>query len=240
MSAQKSKAIVLGFTKLSESKLILKCFTRNKGIISFLIRSVHTKNAIVKPSMLRPLSTLEIDFLYQQNKNLQYVKEVRNTPVFVQLHTDIHKLSIAQFWAELLTKVIKSEHVADEELFDEVFNYIQHLETANNRQAANLSVHFWARLIVAMGYAPILSNESMQSVILDMIDVNPFLDSQSTRMLDLLLHFYQHPIHLLDQILCNKSERVAIIDFLIKYFEKQSGDQLNLKTLDVLVTIFAE
>ena len=75
----KTNAIVIKTINYSENSIILKCFTDQYGLQSYLINGVKNQKGAIKPSHLLVLNLLELEVYHQLNKNLQRIKELKNS-----------------------------------------------------------------------------------------------------------------------------------------------------------------
>jgi DNA repair protein RecO (recombination protein O) len=121
----KTRAIVIKTINYSENSVILKCFTEEFGLQSYLINGVKNKKGAIKPSHLLPLNLLDLDVYHQLNKNLQRIKELKCQPIIKNMHYSLLKSSIGIFIGEVLNKTIQAENQADKNLFEFLFTFIQ-------------------------------------------------------------------------------------------------------------------
>ncbi|MGC6437830.1 MAG: DNA repair protein RecO [Flavobacteriaceae bacterium] len=105
-----SKAIVISKLRYKDNDLIIKCYTENQGVVSFMAKGVlSSKKGKLKPAYFQPLTLLNIQFDYKPNKGLQFFKTVRNDYHFQTLHSAILKSTVVLFLAEILNMVLKEE-----------------------------------------------------------------------------------------------------------------------------------
>ncbi|MDQ3072124.1 MAG: DNA repair protein RecO [Bacteroidota bacterium] len=123
----KTSGIVLRNTKYAESSVISKIYTRQFGIQTYIINSVRSPKAAIKPSLLMPLSLLEMVVYHNTTKDIQRIKEAKNNPVLHRLHFDVVRSAIALYTAELIYKSVKEEE-ANEELYTFLEHFIQRLD----------------------------------------------------------------------------------------------------------------
>jgi DNA repair protein RecO (recombination protein O) len=123
----KTRAIVFKNTNYGESSLISRMYTRNFGIRTYMLQSIKKGKSAIKPSMVMPLSLVEMDVYEKNNANINRVKELKNTPLLLNIHSDIVKKSIGMFMVEILNQSIIEEH-CEEELFDFIEQRILELE----------------------------------------------------------------------------------------------------------------
>ena len=155
----KIRAIVILTIPYSENSVVLKCYTDQYGLQSYLINGVRSKKGSIKPSQLMALSLLELDTYHQQNKNLQRIKELKCNPQLHHLHFDLFKSSIAIFISELLSKSLKEENQVDTQLFDFLFNTIQFIDLMEEG-LANIPCFFMVHLSKYLGFFPEVSSDT--------------------------------------------------------------------------------
>ncbi len=113
----KTKGIVLKNTNYRESSIISKMYTREFGLRTYILQSIKKGKSIIKPSMVQPLSIVEMDVYEKPNAGINRLKELKNTPLLLNLQDDIVKKSVAMFYIEVLNKCVMEEHY-ETELFD--------------------------------------------------------------------------------------------------------------------------
>ncbi|NQX86513.1 MAG: DNA repair protein RecO [Flavobacteriaceae bacterium] len=105
-----TKAIVLSKLKYKDHDLIVKCYTQQLGIQSFLIKNVlKSKKGKFNIAYFQVLSLLDLNYDYRSNASLQYLKELKLNYNYSTLHTNINKTSIALFLSEVLSRILKEE-----------------------------------------------------------------------------------------------------------------------------------
>ena len=106
----KTNAIVLSKIKYRDNDLIVKCYTKNRGVVSYLLRGV-LKNGkqSSKVAYYQLLSQLQIDENYKPNQSLQFISEVKLNIVYHSLHTNVLKSAITMFLSEVLSSALKEE-----------------------------------------------------------------------------------------------------------------------------------
>jgi DNA repair protein RecO (recombination protein O) len=118
-----------------------------------MINGVKGKKGAIKPSHLLPLSLLELEIYFQQNKNLHRIKELKCTPVLNRVHFEMSKSTVALFMAELLGKCLREESEKDEQLFEFVFHSIQILDLTEDN-LSNFPLYFLVHLSKYLGFFP--------------------------------------------------------------------------------------
>ena len=147
-----TRGIVLHALNYSETSLIIKIYTENFGLQSFLIRSARSKKSKIKAGIFQPLTLLEFIADYKNKSKLHTVKEITNCFQFNNISLDIRKSSVAIFIAEVLNKAICEEE-QNESLFDFLFNTIQILDKKEER-ISDFHLYFLLDLTKFLGFFP--------------------------------------------------------------------------------------
>lgn len=244
MSLIKTDAIVLRTIPFSETSVVLCCLTRSHGVTTFMVNGVRSKNAKVKPSLLQPLSLLEIEGYFQQNKNMQRIKELKASPQLLTLHFDIVKSSIAIFIAEILNKVIKDENQVDDSMFNFVHSCIQLLDLTEDKPTV-FPLYFMVQLTRYLGIMP-KGNYSTTNNGFDLMDAtfepydvkNPKqLPPQISSFLSDLLHVSAASSM---KLKLSYNSRISLLDFMIQYFSLHLQSNFELKSYLVLYEVLSE
>ncbi|MGB1362946.1 MAG: DNA repair protein RecO, partial [Flavobacteriaceae bacterium] len=102
-------AIVISTLKYGDSSLIARCYCKELGLKSFMLKGIlSSKKGQLKKSLFQPLSIIN---LITQVKNdnregLHFIKEARVRFPLIEIPSDIKKNTVALFLSEVLTRVI--------------------------------------------------------------------------------------------------------------------------------------
>ena len=107
---KKNKVIVISKIRYKDHDLIVKCFTKERGLMAYHLPGVM-KNSKGKSKSVyyQLLSQLDIEEKYRSNQSLHYIKEVKLSSTYQTLHTNVYKSAIVMFLSEVLTSVLKEE-----------------------------------------------------------------------------------------------------------------------------------
>lgn len=150
-----TKAIVLSKIRFKDNDLIVKCYTESKGVLSFMVKNtLSSKKGKLKSAYFQPLSMLQIELDYKDNRDLQYFKNIGLLHAFQSLHTVIIKSTVAMFLAELLNMTLREEE-ANPSLFSYIettllwFDTIEHCSTFHHKFLLGLTKY--------IGFSPDIS-----------------------------------------------------------------------------------
>lgn len=235
----KNNSIVLSKLKYRDYDLIVKCYSQQRGIVSYLLRGVlKSKKQQTKTVYFQPLSQLQIEEKYKPNQSLHSIKEVKLNYIYKSLHTNIYKSAIVLFLSEILTNVLKEEE-KNEDLFDYIETALQYLD--NEEQYANFHLLFLLKLTRYLGFQPENLNTdypyfNLESGIFEALSKGVY--SISGENLILLKRLLGINFDDLSSIKINAKQRQEFLNMLLCYFELHLGGFKKPKSLQVLNEVF--
>ena len=235
----KNNSIVLSKLKYREYDLIVKCYTEQRGVVSYLLKGVlKSKKGLSKTVYYQALSQLQIEESYKPNQTLHFIKEVKFNYIYKTLHTNIYKSSIVLFLAEILSNVLKEEE-KNEGLFEFIITALQYLD--NEDQFSNFHILFLLKLTRYLGFQPEnLDNDylyfNLESGIFEAN--NNGIYSISGANLTLLKQLLGTNFEALKTIKINATQRQEFLNMLLYYFELHLGSFKKPKSLQVLNEVF--
>ena len=95
MAIISTKAIVISTIKYSDTSLIVRLYTKEVGLVSYLLKGIlKSKKGKLRTAYFQPLTQLSIISSHQEKRNLQLLKEAQVIHVYESIHTSIVKQSI--------------------------------------------------------------------------------------------------------------------------------------------------
>lgn len=148
----KTRGIVLHSIKYSESSLIVKAYTEEFGLQSYLLKGIRNQKSKTGPALFQPLTLLEMVVYHKEKSSLHPVKEVRLAVPTHSISSDIRKSCISLFLAELIYRTIREEET-NTSLFDFLWTgFIQLDETVEDVSSFHLL--FSVKLCRFLGFQP--------------------------------------------------------------------------------------
>lgn len=236
---QQTKGIVLHTVKYSETSVIAKIYTEVFGLLSFIVKGVRSSKSKNKASLMQPLTILDMEISYRENKGLQFIKEFRRSYTYTSLPFDTLKSAIALFVLEVASKSIR-EH----ETNDEMFIFLEEALISLDKEAQlNPDFHLLFMLQFAryLGFMP-HDNYSMLNNRFEMLEgvfiqsdslTSTLLDKQESALLHRLM---QSPLFLPVSPKITRSERKQALNNLIRYYQLHI-ENFNLRSPEVLEEI---
>jgi len=235
----KTQAIVLHSFKYSENSLITCIYTREYGRLSCLIQGVHSKKSKFKSALFQPLTIVDIELQYMQNKDLQSLKDIAIVQPLHSLHSNPYKNAIVLFLGEILYRTLhEGEH--GEQLFNYLSHSIELLDTMTEG-FSNFHLMFIVHLSKYLGFFPEnLYSEAtpffnLKTAGFDAIKSAHCIDQQTSMLFsDILISDYSN-IQLLD---LTKQNRTKMLQTIIDFYMLHLPGLKDIKSLDVLTTVF--
>lgn len=231
---QKTDALLLGTVKYGDSSLILKAYTLELGIMSFIVGGVRGKKGPLKGSMAQPLAQLSLVYYNSNKSNLKRIKEATFTHSYGDFGSHPVKNCIALFLAELLNHVLQEEE-ANPPLFHFLSKRLLALDSS--AQFANLHLNFCLELCTFLGFAPDVGSA-------------PYFDllSGSTSASEPVhSHFISGEVwedwkalqqeQNVEQVRLSSARRSKLLDAILLYYRHHVKDFGTLKSVEVIQSV---
>ena len=240
MAIVSTKAIVLSSLKYSDTSLIVKCYTQEEGLKSYLIKGIlKAKKGGLKVAYFQPLTSLKIVANHNNKGTLNSIKEVQVSNPYKTIYKDIVKQSVVLFLSEILTYAIKEEE-KNESLFEYIETSLIWLDVHD--KIANFHLLFLLNLTRFLGFYPDLSEK--EKLGFNLIEGN-FTEVSSQKNIIYGNQFYQFKKLLginfdgIEKVSFSKQERQTVLKIIIRYFELHLDGFKNPKSLQILEAVFS-
>ncbi|MDO4229559.1 MAG: DNA repair protein RecO [Capnocytophaga sp.] len=235
----KTKAIVISSLKYGDNSLIVRCFTQNYGIQSYLLQGIlSTKRTLLKVALFQPFMQLEIIASHKNMGTLERIKEAKVTYTYQSLHTNIYKSSVAMFLSEICSFVCTMEQ-SDLDLYSFLEEKLQFFD--KNEFIPNFHLKFLIDLTRFLGFYPDMT--TIDSSFFDLGE-GIFSDFDQTKYtisgkeLDLFKNIIIIEYTDLQNIKATKTDRNTLLNSLLKYYEWHFPGFRKTKSLEVLQALF--
>ena len=240
MAVVTTKAIVLSTLKYSDSSLIVKSYTQEEGLKSYLIRGIlKAKKGGLKIAYFQPLNQLNIVASKRNKVSLNTIKEAQISYPYTRIYKNIIKQSVVLFLSEVLSYSIKEEE-KNNALFEYIETGLVWLDLHD--KVANFHLLFLLNLTRFLGFYPDLTEK--EKIGFDLLEGN-FTDVTSQKNVIYENNFYQFKKLLginfdsIENVSFNKQERQVVLKIIIQYFELHLDGFKKPKSLQILETVFS-
>ena len=238
----KTNAIVISTVKYGDSSLITRCYCKELGLKSFMLKGILTsKKGGLKKSLFQPLNLINIStqIKNQSNQKLNFIREGSLKVHFKEIPLKIKKNAIALFISEVISRVIYEEGNPNIALYSFLENSIMKLEKDHFSPVFHLK--FLTLLSDQLGFYPNLMCQEKE--FFD-IESGCFCENSNSKYAvggDTVRAFKELLAINFDdivQIKISKTLRIKVLDFLIDYFNIHLPRFGKIKSIAVLHEIF--
>lgn len=230
---QKTEGIVISTIPYSDTSIITKVLTSQFGLLSFMIKGARGKKSGNKAVLFQPLTVLNLDIYYHENKNLHIVKESKLVFSTSRLHGDVLKTSVVIFLSEVLQKILKDGY-QNPSLYDLLKLRIQELLTTP------FNPDFHLRLLIDMsnelGFLP-FDNYAEGNPVFSIEEgkfVEAGLNHTGAYYLSITDSFNLHQLISGETLKLTNAERRVLLSEIIKYYQFHNPGMQAIKSGAVL------
>jgi DNA repair protein RecO (recombination protein O) len=234
----KAEGLVLKCFPYSDSSLIARVFTRQHGLVSFMIPGGRN-NRNKSGNLLQPTHLLAFEMYWKEQSNFQKLKECRALTIYSELYNDFSRKAIALFMCEVLSSLLE-EKEQNEELFNFMQYSLQELDVAKEVSALYPSI-FLLSLSNVLGFYPAVSTTGDG----DFFDVENgvftesgvhTLNPASSRAMKALLtaHYHGQPYPV-----TAKDNRTELLQGLLEYYRWHIAGFRQMKSPELLHILLA-
>ena len=235
-----TRGIVFQKVNYSESSIIVKIYTEEFGIQSYIVRGIKSKRSSFKLAYFQPLTILDLVVYHKENKNIHNIKEVKVLYAYHDVMINPVKQSFLFFLNEILFKTIKEE-TQNKLLFEWLFNSLTWLDLTD-KKVINYHLIFLFQLSRFLGFYPKFSDHD---------EVNYF-DLQeghfqanrpehpnytSGEIVKLMVLIGKSTFEDSSELVLGNKNRRKILEVLVNYYQLHLPNIGNIKSLEVLQNI---
>lgn len=222
---KKSKGIVLSAIRYKETSIIVRIFTRELGLKSYLVNGVRKQGGKSKIALYQPLTTLDLVVYDKENAGLNRISEAQLSRANQRIPFDFNRTGIALFMCEVIAKSIY-ENYQHEQLFDFLYYSIEQLDHQDTK-LGQFPLVFLIEQAKFLGFAPeeakgFLSESRSQ----------PFLPSEFNQALDYLSSLMESSYFCTAK--SGKILRAKLLDHLMDFYSQHLDNPGKWKSLTVL------
>ncbi len=229
--------LVLHTTPYSESSVVVKVFTRQLGVRSYIIKGVRGRGGRIKQNLLQPLSSLDMVVYNNEKTDLNYIKELspRYTETFTQSSNQAIEHSLRFFMTEVLYKALR-----EAEPMPALFDYVESSNSSLSTFHFPLStfpISFLLTVARHLGIEP-LDNYSSRESLFDLQEgrfvATPTETTLPTHLSETLHNYLGFPLSTFHFPL---DDRTALINALITYYHLHLSGFSHFHSHEILHTI---
>lgn len=237
----KTQGIVLQSLRYGDSNLIVKVFTHDYGLKSYIVKGAFNHNAKNRVAFFQQLNIINyVEVGTPKSSSLGYLKDVQMTAVYHSLPFEMKKSAIAMYVGELLSKTL-TEQEKNVALYDFIEQSLLWLDLRDDTYA-NFPLYFTLELTRHLGFYP--KTNHCEGYCFDMMEgqfahdypVHPYYfdainAAQLSQLLDVgIEQACRQPM--------NIGQRRQLLDGLITFMRLHAPVIKGFKSHEVLKTLF--
>jgi DNA repair protein RecO (recombination protein O) len=235
-----NRGIVLQQFRFSETSLIIKLFSEQHGLLTFLVKGAYSRRSRFRPALFQPLNLIDFVASVNPGKDFQYFTEVAVELNYQSIPANPTKRTIALFLAELLSKTLV-DHGPNTMLFGFLHNSLQWLDL-QHENFTNFHLGFMLELSRFLGFYPRLQAESGWQVF-DLLNgsfrpqpagLHYYLDHEESVLFRTLA---ETSLENLAKLQFTLAQRRRLLDILILYYQLHLPVFKGLQSHEVLRTV---
>jgi len=237
-----TQGLVLHTTAYAETSLIVKVFTRELGVRSYIVKGVRKSGGRTKQNLFQPLTCLDLVVYDTPRAEINYIKDI------APIHTlspvvDESRSAVLFFLDELLYRTLR-----EGEAMPELYEYVRDLVfTLGERvHIASLPVAILLSVARHLGIAP-LDNHSHHEPVFNLAE-GRFVSSQCLAPPDTLLsaelsaalHNYMQSVYAAEALpIYPPTLRSQVVNALIDYYKHHLAYFGNFTSHEILHAVLA-
>jgi DNA repair protein RecO (recombination protein O) len=237
----KTRGVVLQHFKYSETSLVVKIFTEELGLQSYMVKGSRSKKSKLKPAYFQPLTLLEMVVYHKENRQLHSVKEIKSAYSWRHIPFNIQKQTVILFLNEILYKTLREE-VPDKKLFEFIYNSL-HWFDLEEENFVNFHIFFLLHLSRFLGFFPKETPGITNAVFFDLKEgfftpgqpVHPYyIEGDVAKD---MLFFLNRNIDSIKSFKYGTKRRRNLLDALVTYYQLHLPEMGKIKSLDILTAV---
>ena len=232
-------AIVLSKIRYKDNDVIVKLFTKEYGVISFIVKTgSNLKKSKAKLVYFQELTILDVQFNYNSKRELQYIKDINIRHHYISCHSDVKKTSIIIFLSEILSNIL----VHQKEEVD-LYNYIEEslIFYDANKNISYFHLIFLIQLTRFLGFYPDATNNNfkyfnLEEGFYELSKSNEYsISGEDLKLFNQILgtKFDSNPL-----LALNSLEIMNVLDIILTYYRLHINNFKNIKSIEIIKNIF--
>lgn len=237
---ERIEGIIIDTVKHSDRHNVVTLFTRQRGRVAFLTPAGGGARGRQRQARLMPLSVVEANVNFMQNRELQTLSGVAPVCVWRNLYFDPVKSSLTFFLAEFLNKYMRTAD-GDTALYRYTLDAIGRLDDMQEG-IANFHIAFLIGFLHYAGITPRIDTyrpgsrfNLAEGRFQTLADPRTTLSVEESAMIPLLARMHWRNLH---RYKFNRTQRTHLLNTLLRYYALHLPGLSNLKSLEVLAAIF--
>lgn len=227
---KKTEGVVLSAIRYKESSIIVRIFSRELGLKSYIINGVRTQGAKSKAALYQPMTLLDLVVYEKEGAGLQRISEAKIDYAYQLIPFDFVRSGILMFMAEVCSKTLY-ENYQNEWLFDFLKSSLKQLDQ-KNIDIKHFPLVFLIQEANYLGFGPEIASDYLEES-----KTLPFSPEELP-----LVHEYLEKL-IEEGFLCDFKAGIQVrrklLDYLLNFFSEQLDNSSPWKSMAILRQLMA-
>lgn len=223
-------AIVLKSFPYGDTSLIARCFSRDYGKISLMVKGARSKRS-PKFAQFQPLSYVDVIYRNKPNRELQILSKVSFRESWPRILQDLKSVTLSIAILEMTEKTL-----SEDDPHPELFNTLANVLRAFNEKKIDPNILFWfyeCSLLTHLGFRPNLDQRELPGLVLPDINKGP----NSGMILSVLL---EENLHDLPIELVTPEDRQIISKYLWILMQYHFDSLVKIRSMAIVRQILVD
>ncbi len=236
-----TEGIIFTHTRYGDSSAIIHIYTKEMGMVSFMVNGVFGRKKRSNFQLLQPLNIVQLEFINRANRDIQRIRDFKVTHPMMRIPFSQSRRAQAFLLTEIYSRVLRNEG-QNETIFNFLKEGIIRLDSDVDG-VENLHIWLLFHSVSHLGFEP-HNNYEEDCTIFDIMDGcfvpsepgHPYiLVDEDAKMIN---NLFKTTVDELKNVATNVHQRRVLLNAIIKYYELHHQSIGKISSLAILEELF--
>lgn len=236
-----TEGIIFTHTRYGDSSAIIHIYTKEMGMVSFMVNGVFGRKKRSNFQLLQPLNIVQLEFINRANRDIQRIRDFKVTHPMMRIPFSQSRRAQAFLLTEIYSRVLRNEG-QNETIFNFLKEGIIRLDS-DVEGVENLHIWLLFHSVSHLGFEP-HNNYEEDCTIFDIMDGcfvpsepgHPYiLVDEDAKMIN---NLFKTTVDELKNVATNVHQRRVLLNAIIKYYELHHQSIGKISSLAILEELF--
>ena len=236
-----TEGIIFTHTRYGDSSAIIHIYTKEMGMVSFMVNGVFGRKKRSNFQLLQPLNIVQLEFINRANRDIQRIRDFKVTHPMMRIPFSQSRRAQAFLLTEIYSRVLRNEG-QNETIFNFLKEGIIRLDS-DVEGVENLHIWLLFHSVSHLGFEP-HNNYEEDCTIFDIMDGcfvpsepgHPYiLVDEDAKMIN---NLFKATVDELKNVATNVHQRRVLLNAIIKYYELHHQSIGKISSLAILEELF--
>lgn len=236
-----TEGIIFTHTRYGDSSAIIHIYTKEVGMVSFMVNGVFGRKKRSNFQLLQPLNIVQLEFINRANRDIQRIRDFKVTHPMMRIPFSQSRRAQAFLLTEIYSRVLRNEGQNET-----IFNFLKEgiiILDSDVEGVENLHIWLLFHSVSHLGFEP-HNNYEEDCTIFDIMDGcfvpsepgHPYiLVDEDAKMIN---NLFKTTVDELNNVATNVHQRRVLLNAIIKYYELHHQSIGKISSLAILEELF--